>query len=84
MAYDRDSVIVRTGAGATTAAALDEGLRAYMLKVYNYMGLGVALTGATALAVASSSFCRLSSSSSASVFWCFSRRASPSDLSLDA
>ena len=26
-------------------AAIDEGLRAYMLKVYNYMTIGLALTG---------------------------------------
>ena len=29
-------------------AEIDEGLRAFMLKVYNYMGLGLALTGAVA------------------------------------
>jgi uncharacterized protein len=28
----------------TTSAAIDEGLRAYMLRVYNYMGLGIAFT----------------------------------------
>ena len=37
--------------GATTAAAVDEGLRAYMLKVYNYMVVGLALTGVVAFAV---------------------------------
>lgn len=37
--------------GAATAAAIDEGLRAYMLKVYNYMVVGLALTGAVAFAV---------------------------------
>ncbi|MXW92162.1 MAG: Bax inhibitor-1/YccA family protein [Rhodospirillaceae bacterium] len=37
--------------GAATAAAFDEGLRAYMLKVYNYMVVGLALTGAVAFAV---------------------------------
>lgn len=31
---------------------IDEGLRAYMLKVYNYMGLGVAVTGVVALLTA--------------------------------
>jgi len=34
--------------GATGAVAIDEGLRAYMLRVYNYMLMGLALTGATA------------------------------------
>ena len=33
---------------------VDEGLRAYMLRVYNYMGLGLALSGAVALFVANS------------------------------
>lgn len=37
--------------GAATAAAFDEGLRAYMLKVYNYMVVGLVLTGAVAFAV---------------------------------
>jgi FtsH-binding integral membrane protein len=32
---------------------VDEGLRQYMLKVYNWMGLGLALTGAVAFAVIS-------------------------------
>src|SRR6476619_1355094 len=35
------------------SAVLDEGLRQHMLRVYNYMGLGLALTGAVALLVAS-------------------------------
>ena len=30
------------------AARVDEGLRSYMLSVYNYMAAGVALTGVTA------------------------------------
>jgi FtsH-binding integral membrane protein len=33
---------------ATGAVAIDEGLRAYMLRVYNYMLMGLTLTGATA------------------------------------
>ncbi len=35
-------------------AQVDVGLRSYMLRVYNYMSLGVAFTGAIALLVASS------------------------------
>lgn len=31
------------------AHAIDEGLRAYMLSVYNYMAIGVAITGLVAL-----------------------------------
>ena len=40
--------------GSAAHAGIDEGLRAYMLKVYNYMGLGLGLSGAVALLVASS------------------------------
>lgn len=42
-------------ATATTASQeeIDAGLRSYMLRVYNYMALGVALTGGICLAVAS-------------------------------
>ena len=36
------------------AAAIDGGLRSYMLRVYNYMSLGVAATGAIGMYVASS------------------------------
>lgn len=35
-----------------TGAVIDEGLRSYMLRVYNYMALGVAFTGAIAMIVA--------------------------------
>ncbi len=37
-------------AGARTGALIDEGLRAYMLKVYNLMCLGLAITGFAAFA----------------------------------
>jgi FtsH-binding integral membrane protein len=43
----------RGAAGARETAAFDEGLRKHMLSVYNYMGLGLVLTGAVALIVAS-------------------------------
>jgi len=39
------------GAAARAGAAVDEGLRSYMLSVYNYMSVGVALTGITAYVV---------------------------------
>ena len=42
--FDRSTLTARAG----TAAAIDEGLRAYMLKVYNYMGIGLVLTGVVA------------------------------------
>ncbi len=37
---------VQTGAG--TQVQIDQGLRSYMLKVYNYMGAGLAITGVAA------------------------------------
>src|ERR1700680_3355750 len=39
----------RYGSTARVGVAVDEGLRAYMLRVYNYMALGLAITGAAAL-----------------------------------
>ena len=42
--FDRPTVAARTG----TAAVIDEGLRSYMLKVYNYMGIGLVVTGLVA------------------------------------
>ena len=36
------------GTAARTGVAVDEGLRAYMLRVYNYMAAGIALTGVVA------------------------------------
>ena len=44
----------RTQVGATTHAEIDQGLRSYMLGVYNHMALGVAFTALVVLAVASS------------------------------
>jgi FtsH-binding integral membrane protein len=43
-----DPRYAQSGYPARTGAAVDEGLRAYMLGVYNYMAAGVALTGITA------------------------------------
>ena len=37
--------------GRTGSVAVDEGLRAYMLRIYNYMVLGLAITGAAALGI---------------------------------
>src|SRR6202162_4309025 len=45
--FDRNYAATR-GFGADRAAALDQGLRAYMIRVYNYMASGVALTGVVA------------------------------------
>ncbi len=46
-----DNNAMRAGS-ATQDYAIDEGLRSYMLRVYNYMALGLALTGGIAFAVA--------------------------------
>jgi uncharacterized protein len=42
--FDRN-IAARRGIGAGQAAAIDAGLRAYMIRIYNYMAAGVALTG---------------------------------------
>ncbi len=42
--FDRSTITARAG----TAAAVDEGLRSYMLRVYNYMGIGLVVTGTVA------------------------------------
>lgn len=41
-----------SAAPARTAGEIDEGLRAFMLRVYNYMAVGLGLTGLTAFLVA--------------------------------
>ena len=45
--FDRNYAATR-GFGVDRAAALDQGLRAHMIRVYNYMAMGVALTGVVA------------------------------------
>jgi len=45
--HDRNAAVPGTLAGGTTA--VDAGLRAYMLRVYNYMAAGVGLTGLVAM-----------------------------------
>ena len=47
---DYDNRVLRGQTGAV--AGIDEGLRSYMLRVYNYMLVGLLLTGATAYLVA--------------------------------
>ena len=50
--YEQERVFAR-GAMAQDAALFDAGLRAHMLRVYNYMASGVLLTGIVSLVVAS-------------------------------
>jgi FtsH-binding integral membrane protein len=60
MAYSPDprGFAVRTGQPAQ-AAVLDAGLRAYMLRVYNWMASGLVLTGIVAYAIANTSLIQL-------------------------
>jgi uncharacterized protein len=45
---DFDRNVAARGFGAARAAVIDAGLRAYMIRIYNYMAAGVALTGVVA------------------------------------
>jgi FtsH-binding integral membrane protein len=47
--YQRDAAMLRHG--QRMDAAIDAGLRAYMLAIYNYMVLGLAVTGLAALGI---------------------------------
>ncbi len=49
--FDRNYTAAR-GFGADRAVAIDQGLRAHMIRVYNYMAGGVALTGVIAYVTA--------------------------------
>jgi FtsH-binding integral membrane protein len=49
--FDRNYSAVR-GFGADRAVAIDQGLRAHMIRVYNYMAASVAITGVVAMVVA--------------------------------
>ena len=48
MEFNRDNILNKTATTKKTVV-MEEGLRAYMLKVYNYMATGVLLTGVVAL-----------------------------------
>ena len=43
--FDRNYAAAGRSVGADQGIAIDQGLRAYMIRVYNYMAMGVALTG---------------------------------------
>jgi len=49
--YNRNIGSAPFGQAIGQAVAVDEGLRAYMLRVYNYMTLGLAITGLAALGI---------------------------------
>lgn len=46
--YDRSGAFNVRARSRADAFAIDEGLRAYMIRVYNYMGIGLVLTGVVA------------------------------------
>ena len=49
MEFNKENILNKVKAATKTAVVMDEGLRAYMLKVYNFMATGVLLTGIVAL-----------------------------------
>ena len=49
MKFDKNGILNRAKAAQQATVVMDEGLRAYMLKVYNYMATGILLTGIVAL-----------------------------------
>ena len=49
MEFNKQNILNKVKEAQKTAVVMDEGLRAYMLKVYNYMATGVLLTGIIAL-----------------------------------
>ena len=49
MEFDKKGILARAKEAQQSTVVMDEGLRAYMLKVYNYMATGVLLTGIIAL-----------------------------------
>src|ERR1700755_358632 len=55
MAFSPDYRTYPQASAATTAAVLDAGLRAYMLRVYNWMTSGLLVTGIVAYGIAHSS-----------------------------
>jgi uncharacterized protein len=55
MAYSPDFRAYPRASAATTAAVVDAGLRAYMLRVYNWMASGLLVTGVVAYAIANTS-----------------------------
>jgi len=51
MEFNKQNILNKAKAATQTTVVTDEGLRAYMLKVYNFMASGVLLTGIVSLMV---------------------------------
>mgnify|MGYP001222193062 CR=1 FL=1 len=49
MEFNKENILNKVKAATQTTVVMDEGLRAYMLKVYNYMASGIFLTGTVSL-----------------------------------
>ena len=49
MDFNKQNILNKVKEAQQSTVVMDEGLRAYMLKVYNYMATGVLLTGIIAL-----------------------------------
>ena len=49
MEFDKKGILARAKEAQQSSVEVDEGLRNYMLKVYNYMATGILLTGIIAL-----------------------------------
>jgi hypothetical protein len=49
MEFNKQNILNKVIAAQQSTVVMDEGLRAYMLKVYNYMATGILLTGIIAL-----------------------------------
>ena len=49
MEFNKKGILGRATEAQQSTVVMDEGLRAYMLKVYNYMATGILLTGIVAL-----------------------------------
>ena len=49
MEFNKQNILNKVKAATQTTVVMDEGLRAYMLKVYNYMSSGIFLTGVISL-----------------------------------
>jgi len=49
MEFNKQNIFNKAKEATKTTVVMDEGLRAYMLKVYNYMATGILLTGIIAL-----------------------------------
>ena len=52
--FDRQGYARSTSATGADAHVIDEGLRAYMLRVYNYMAMGIGITGLVSYAAVAS------------------------------